>query len=53
MCVGDFFFYLFFFVQTCRPEEVLHSLLEIIEDIDPAAISETIMAVVPHFKTGD
>ncbi|KAG7228647.1 hypothetical protein INR49_008423 [Caranx melampygus] len=36
---------------TCRPEELLHSLLEIVEDIDPAAISETIMAVVPHFKT--
>ncbi|XP_039984748.1 glomulin-like [Xiphias gladius] len=37
--------------RTCRPEELLHSLLELIEDIDPSAISETIVALVPHFQT--
>ncbi|XP_023272274.1 glomulin-like [Seriola lalandi dorsalis] len=37
--------------STCRPDELLHSLLELIEDIDPAAISETIIALVPHLKT--
>ncbi|XP_071343353.1 glomulin-like [Trachinotus anak] len=37
--------------RTCRPEELLHSLLELIEDIHPGAISETIIALVPHLKT--
>ncbi|XP_054459318.1 glomulin-like [Anoplopoma fimbria] len=37
--------------RTCRPNELLHSLLEIIEDIDPGAISESILALVPHLQT--
>ncbi|XP_059196955.1 glomulin-like [Centropristis striata] len=37
--------------QTCSPDELTHSLLELIEDIDPAAISETILTVVPHLQT--
>ncbi|XP_047443511.1 glomulin-like [Mugil cephalus] len=37
--------------KTCRPHELLHSFLEIIEDIDPGAISETIEALVPHLQT--
>ncbi|XP_076582817.1 glomulin-like isoform X1 [Chaetodon auriga] len=37
--------------QTCRPNEVLHSLLELIEDIEPGAISETILALLPHLQT--
>ncbi|TKS74125.1 Glomulin FK506-binding protein-associated protein [Collichthys lucidus] len=37
--------------RTCRPNELLHSLLEIIEDIEPGAISETILALVPHLQT--
>ncbi|KAG8003266.1 Glomulin [Nibea albiflora] len=37
--------------RTCRPNELLHSSLEIIEDIEPGAISETILALVPHLQT--
>uniref|UniRef100_A0A8C4DHE8 Glomulin, FKBP associated protein b n=1 Tax=Dicentrarchus labrax TaxID=13489 RepID=A0A8C4DHE8_DICLA len=37
--------------QTCSPDELLHSLLELIENIDPGAISETILALVPHLQT--
>ncbi|XP_044056820.1 glomulin-like [Siniperca chuatsi] len=37
--------------RTCSPNELLHSLLELIEDIDPGAISETILALVPHLQT--
>uniref|UniRef100_A0A8C2ZMD8 Glomulin, FKBP associated protein b n=1 Tax=Cyclopterus lumpus TaxID=8103 RepID=A0A8C2ZMD8_CYCLU len=36
---------------TCRPNQLLHSLLELIEDIDPGAISETVLALVPHLQT--
>ncbi|KAM9849297.1 glomulin, FKBP associated protein b [Aulostomus maculatus] len=39
-------------IKTCRPDEVLHSLLKIIEDIDPGLISETIIALIPHLLTG-
>uniref|UniRef100_A0A3B4VN54 Glomulin, FKBP associated protein b n=1 Tax=Seriola dumerili TaxID=41447 RepID=A0A3B4VN54_SERDU len=38
-------------VVLLLPDELLHSLLELIEDIDPAAISETVIALVPHLKT--
>ncbi|XP_068446025.1 glomulin-like [Clinocottus analis] len=37
--------------RTCRPNQLLHSLLELIEDIDPVAISETVLALVPHLQT--
>ncbi|XP_037324980.2 glomulin-like [Pungitius pungitius] len=37
--------------RTCRPNDLLHSFLELIEDIDPGAISETILALVPHLQT--
>ncbi|KAM7388732.1 hypothetical protein PAMP_024886 [Pampus punctatissimus] len=37
--------------RTCSPDELLHSLLELIEDIDPYVISETIIALVPHLLT--
>ncbi|KAM9357998.1 glomulin-like [Symphorus nematophorus] len=37
--------------RTCRPDELLHSLLELIENIEPGAISETILALVPHLQT--
>ncbi|KAM8875698.1 glomulin, FKBP associated protein b isoform 1-T1 [Spinachia spinachia] len=37
--------------RTCRPNELLHSFLELIEDIDPGAISETILALIPHLQT--
>lgn len=40
-------------VQTCRPNELLRSFLQLIEDIDPGAISETILALVPHLQTGN
>ncbi|XP_057696375.1 glomulin-like isoform X2 [Corythoichthys intestinalis] len=33
---------------TCRPDEVLQNLLNIVEDSDP----ETIVVVVPHLQTG-
>ncbi|CAK6956303.1 glomulin-like [Scomber scombrus] len=37
--------------KTCSPDELLHCLLGLIEDINPAAISETIVAIVPHLQT--
>ncbi|KAM8745756.1 glomulin, FKBP associated protein b isoform 2-T2 [Acanthopagrus schlegelii] len=37
--------------RACRPDELLHSFLELIEDIDPGAISETILVLVPHLQT--
>nr|XP_040039819.1 glomulin-like [Gasterosteus aculeatus aculeatus] len=37
--------------RTCRPNELLRSFLQLIEDIDPGAISETILALVPHLQT--
>ncbi|XP_029285000.1 glomulin-like [Cottoperca gobio] len=37
--------------RTCSPDKLLHSLHELIEDIDPGAISETILALVPHLQT--
>ncbi|XP_042272140.1 glomulin-like [Thunnus maccoyii] len=40
-----------YLTRTCKPDELLHSLLELIEDIDPDAISETIIALVPHLLT--
>ncbi|XP_058494758.1 glomulin-like [Solea solea] len=35
----------------CRPDELLHSLLQIIQDVHPTVISETIITVVPLFQT--
>ncbi|KAK1896852.1 Glomulin [Dissostichus eleginoides] len=37
--------------MTCSPDELMHSLLELIEDIDPGAISETILTLLPHLQT--
>ncbi|KAL4000008.1 prostaglandin E receptor 1 [Sarotherodon galilaeus] len=37
--------------RTCRPNELLDSMLEIIEGIDPGAISETILALLPHLQS--
>uniref|UniRef100_A0A665WA40 Glomulin, FKBP associated protein b n=1 Tax=Echeneis naucrates TaxID=173247 RepID=A0A665WA40_ECHNA len=40
-----------YLTRTCRSEELLHGLLELIEDINPGDISQTIIVLVPHFKT--
>ncbi|KAF3835700.1 hypothetical protein F7725_028258, partial [Dissostichus mawsoni] len=37
--------------MTCSPDELMHSLLELIEDIDPGVISETILTLLPHLQT--
>ncbi|XP_067369745.1 glomulin-like [Channa argus] len=37
--------------KTCRPEELLQSLLALVEDIHPGAISNTITALIPHLQT--
>ncbi|XP_069560066.1 glomulin-like [Brachyistius frenatus] len=37
--------------NTCRPNDLLHILLEIIDGTDPGAISETVLALVPHLLT--
>ncbi|XP_005451205.1 glomulin, FKBP associated protein b isoform X1 [Oreochromis niloticus] len=37
--------------RTCRPNELLDSMLEITEGIDPGAISETILALLPHLQS--
>ncbi|XP_037624747.1 glomulin-like [Sebastes umbrosus] len=37
--------------RTCSPDELLHCLLELIEDIDPGDISETVLVLVPHLQT--
>ncbi|KAM7012997.1 glomulin, FKBP associated protein b isoform 2-T2 [Tautogolabrus adspersus] len=38
-------------ITTCSPNELLHSLLELIEDIAPGDISETILVLIPHLQT--
>ncbi|XP_035811812.2 glomulin-like [Amphiprion ocellaris] len=38
-------------IKTCSPNHLLNSLLQVIEDIDPGAISETILALIPHLQT--
>uniref|UniRef100_A0A672ZXV3 Glomulin, FKBP associated protein b n=1 Tax=Sphaeramia orbicularis TaxID=375764 RepID=A0A672ZXV3_9TELE len=37
--------------QICNPKELLHSLLELVDDTDPGAISETILTLTPHLQT--
>ncbi|XP_061833420.1 glomulin-like isoform X3 [Nerophis lumbriciformis] len=37
---------------TCRPHKVLENLIVVVEDADPDAISETLVASVPHLQTG-
>ncbi|XP_072246389.1 glomulin-like [Leuresthes tenuis] len=37
--------------KTCSPNKLLHSWLEALEDIDPCAISKTILALLPHLQT--
>ncbi|CAG5861666.1 unnamed protein product [Menidia menidia] len=37
--------------MTCSPENVLHCWLKILADIDPGAISEIIIAILPHLQT--
>lgn len=39
-------------VQTCRPEDLLHCLLQLIQDAQPGRISETILAALPPLQTG-
>lgn len=39
-------------VQTCDPDELVHSLLEVIKNIGPGEISETIVVALPHLQTG-
>ncbi|CAJ1059738.1 glomulin-like [Xyrichtys novacula] len=36
---------------TCSPNELLHSLVGLTEDINPVAISDTIIALIPHLQT--
>uniref|UniRef100_A0A3B5A1L0 Glomulin-like n=1 Tax=Stegastes partitus TaxID=144197 RepID=A0A3B5A1L0_9TELE len=38
-------------IKTCSPNDLLHSLLEVIEDVDPGAISDTILVLIPHLQT--
>ncbi|XP_078478424.1 glomulin-like [Lampetra planeri] len=38
--------------QTCSPDHLVPVFLQLIEDIDPGAISETIVVIVPHLLTG-
>uniref|UniRef100_A0A667XCB8 Glomulin, FKBP associated protein b n=1 Tax=Myripristis murdjan TaxID=586833 RepID=A0A667XCB8_9TELE len=37
--------------KTCNPKELLHGFLQLIEDIDPGAIADTIIALAPHLQT--
>uniref|UniRef100_A0A672ZX23 Glomulin, FKBP associated protein b n=1 Tax=Sphaeramia orbicularis TaxID=375764 RepID=A0A672ZX23_9TELE len=37
--------------RICNPKELLHSLLELVDDTDPGAISETILTLTPHLQT--
>uniref|UniRef100_A0A8C7ZVM4 Glomulin, FKBP associated protein b n=1 Tax=Oryzias sinensis TaxID=183150 RepID=A0A8C7ZVM4_9TELE len=37
--------------KTCSPNKLLQNMLEMIEDIDPGAISETILVLLPHLQT--
>ncbi|XP_041646401.1 glomulin-like [Cheilinus undulatus] len=37
--------------KICSPDELLYSMLETIEDINPGAISETILVLIPHLQT--
>ncbi|CAM9155485.1 unnamed protein product [Lampetra planeri] len=37
---------------TCSPDHLVPVFLQLIEDIDPGAISETIVVIVPHLLTG-
>ncbi|KAJ0065381.1 hypothetical protein NL108_009518, partial [Boleophthalmus pectinirostris] len=40
-----------YLTQTCCPKRAFHSLLDLIKDTDPGAISETIVTVTPHLQT--
>uniref|UniRef100_A0A096MHK9 Glomulin, FKBP associated protein b n=1 Tax=Poecilia formosa TaxID=48698 RepID=A0A096MHK9_POEFO len=37
--------------KTCSSRTLLESFLELIEDMDPGAISETILVLLPHLQT--
>ncbi|XP_071782351.2 glomulin-like [Centroberyx gerrardi] len=37
--------------RTCSPKELLHGLLELIEDTDPDAIADAIITLAPHLQT--
>ncbi|XP_077391393.1 glomulin, FKBP associated protein b isoform X2 [Festucalex cinctus] len=39
-------------ITTCRPDQVLRNLLDVIEDVVPDAISDTLVIVLPHLETG-
>ncbi|XP_043984507.1 glomulin-like [Gambusia affinis] len=38
-------------IMTCSSRTLLDSFLELIEDMDPGAISETILVLLPHLQT--
>ncbi|CAL1593174.1 unnamed protein product [Knipowitschia caucasica] len=40
-----------YLTQTCCPKKSLQSLMELLKDIDPGAISETIVILTPHLQT--
>ena len=40
-------------VQTCCPKELQCVLLQLVEDIDPDVIADTIIALAPHIQTGN
>ncbi|XP_072294628.1 glomulin-like [Eucyclogobius newberryi] len=40
-----------YLTQSCCPNRAVHSLLELIKDTDPGAISETILVLTPHLQT--
>ncbi|KAM9831303.1 glomulin, FKBP associated protein b [Neosynchiropus ocellatus] len=37
---------------TCSPEEVVNRCVQVIEDVDPGFISDTIITVIPHLQAG-
>ncbi|KAK7888667.1 hypothetical protein WMY93_024227 [Mugilogobius chulae] len=39
-------------IMTCCPKKLFHSLLELINDIDPGAIADTVVVLTPHLQTG-
>ncbi|KAM8887835.1 glomulin-like isoform 2-T2 [Synchiropus picturatus] len=38
--------------QTCSPDEVVNCCIQVIEDVDPGLISDTIITVAPHLQAG-
>ncbi|KAM8887834.1 glomulin-like isoform 1-T1 [Synchiropus picturatus] len=38
--------------MTCSPDEVVNCCIQVIEDVDPGLISDTIITVAPHLQAG-